>query len=321
MPRYKIAGASPDLANTPDSEGLSIYDEATLGLPKPGPYRVRVKQLEATLSGAGNPQLKMVCEIAEKPGTARAKYNNYGMWTYVPLSPEQADRANAFLTAVAGGDARKAKAAKAALWGEKMVVDDTDKVTAIGPIKVTGEGLVVGVNTTREAAKDGYDAKTRVVSFFPEDKIPAGAKVSPVEETDDDADADDDVDTDEELDDDADLDSDDDDFADEDETDDGDDDDAESAYLAELEALSGAALKKLIKDEYPEITAKDMRGLDKNGAIDLVMSVAFPADEEPEEEPEPEPEPAKARRPGRPAASSSRPAARRPARGGKEPPF
>lgn len=128
--------------------------------------------------------------------------------------------------------------------------DDDDDEAAGGPGKSEAELKKMRLPALKKLAKE----------YFDDDAVDGASKDDLIESLLS-LDADDD-------DDDEDLDDDEDDTDDDDAEDDEDGDDDERA---ELEALNIGALRKKARDEY-EATAAELKGLDKEGIIDLILN-------------------------------------------------
>jgi hypothetical protein len=166
MRNWKAAGdLSKDLANVAPDEVGSVYDEAELGVPKPGPYLATCKRLQATESKNGNPMLRMVFEIAEPKGTKKALYNGYSIWQHQVVSRDLAGTVNAFLHALFDGKptAQRRKLIEA-FWSGNVTLDDGRFVTKIGTFRIP-KAILMRINT-RPDSYNGWD-KLKVLSVMP----------------------------------------------------------------------------------------------------------------------------------------------------------
>jgi hypothetical protein len=292
MGKWKASGGQS--AATIEAEvAFDQYDEATYGVPKKGPYRVRLRRLEGSETGEnskepGTPMLKGMLIISEPKGTKKAVYNGYIMNLNRVANEEQAGRMNQFLTALAGGPGAKAKALIKAFWTTGCVTDSNGMITKIGTmvIKPDGDGILLGVNTRN----DNYNDEKRIAptSFMAESAMP---KPAAADEEDDDEEDDGvevvDDDEDEEVVDDEDE-----------ETDELSEEEAE--LMEELDGLTLAKLKARAKANGSKLA--EYKALDKDGLIELIMGQEIEVeddtdeeDEEDEDEPEEDDEQAERR--------------------------
>lgn len=263
MGKFKASGGA-EAAEIEAEVSFSQYDEATHGIPPKGPYRVRVRRIEGTLTKekedgtGGDPMIKAMVIIDEPKGSKKAKYNGYVMNLYRVATKDQAARMNQFLLALAGGPGAKAKALIKAFWDDQVVTEDADgfgMITKIGIMKFDpkGDGIILGCNTRSENSEQ-YGNKLSPTAF-----MPASALAEPVP-ADENEDAD-------ELE-----------VADSEEVDERRDELAEMT-LAKLKAVArGAGMK-----------AVAMKNLDKNDIIEAILELEYPEpDEDADEDEEPD---------------------------------
>lgn len=138
MPKITFGGQA-HLANS-KLDDVEAYDEALLGLPPKGIYRLRVKRLTIRKNSKQDWMLNAVGEIAEPKDSSKAKYNAYGCWFNLNVNEKGARGINAFLDALSGGN----QAVREKFWGNGIKVSE-DKakpsVLAIGPLKINPEGM------------------------------------------------------------------------------------------------------------------------------------------------------------------------------------
>lgn len=139
MPKITFGGQA-HLAKS-KLDDVEAYDEALLGLPPKGIYRLRVKRLTIRKNSKQDWMLNAVGEIAEPSTSPKAKYNAYGCWFNLNVNEKGARGINAFLDALSGGS----QVVKDKFWGGSGVKVSEDRlkpvVLAIGPLKINPEGM------------------------------------------------------------------------------------------------------------------------------------------------------------------------------------
>lgn len=203
-------------------------------LPPAGPYRAKVKFIKVKVNKNQDDMLNVLAEIAEPKGSAKAKYNGYGIWNNINITDQGVPYVKQFLDAL-GADSEAFFSGKGT-----QSTETPPQIMTIGKFKLTGENPIMVATKRTE-----YNGNERLEV----------TKWAPVDADDDDDDVDD---TDVEYIDDEDTagDVDDDDTADEDAADDDDDDtgddddvDDEGAYTREeLEEMTLADLRQIAKD-------------------------------------------------------------------------
>lgn len=178
MPKWTALGdvADKSLADVDPDSVSNIYDEESLGVPKPGPYLAVVKRLQGTESKAGDPMLKMVVELAEPKGSKKARYNGYGIWNYIVSTKDTASRVNQFLHAILDGKppAQRKKIIDQYWAGNVVLSDDDNKfITKIGTWMVP-DSIQIGINTAKEnSAEYGERLKIAFGGIMPASERPA----------------------------------------------------------------------------------------------------------------------------------------------------
>lgn len=144
MPRIAFGG-SADLAKATLGD-VDAYDEAKLGVPVKGIYRVRVKRLTLKKNKNNDWMLNAVAEIAEPKDSDKSRYNAYGMWFNLNVNAKGAKGVNNFLLAISGGS----QAVVDVFWTKGVKTSD-DKlkpaVLAIGRLQINPDGMMASALT------------------------------------------------------------------------------------------------------------------------------------------------------------------------------
>ncbi len=263
MGKFKASGGAA-AADIEVEVGYATYDEATYGVPPKGPYRCRLRRLEATESkvkedgSGGDPMLKGMLIIEEPPGTKKAKFNGYIMNLYRVATEEQAGTMNQFLQALAGGPGPKAAALIKSFWTNGATTDAEDVfITKIGVMKFDpeGPGIMIGVNTRN----DTYNGEKRIA---PGSYVGINEMPEPVLATEDDED--DEVEAEDGL-----------------EDSEAEDDEEVEARREELGALTRIKLKTVAKGAGGVL--KDYKDLEEADLIEYIIELEYPLEDEPEE--------------------------------------
>lgn len=284
MAKWNAVGFGAESAEVDPETIESFYDEATYGVPPKGVYRGVVKRLQSGVTSEsaqnpGQPKMKCVFEIAEPKGTAKAKYNGYGMWIHRPVDPEVANRVNQFLQALLDGTkltSAKRKAVIKAFWTGNVQLDDNDFITKIGTWVIPEE---IEVAATTRGDKYNGEVRLAVGNLLPISDAP---KPKPSDSDDDEDDDDEDVE-DEEATDDEEADEE----EDEEESEEDEGDEADVRF-DELMAMPRAKLVKLYKETIEG--AKVLKSTKEDDMANAIVDVEFAESEEDEEEEEPEDE-------------------------------
>jgi len=291
---FKIKGKSTKELASEEAQPIGYHGPT----PPPDVYRVIIKRLQ--LKGPNkndDMMLNGVAEITEPKGSAKAKFNGYGIWFNQNISEQGAPYVNQFLAAVGGKNGPKL----VTMFWEKGVATGADKktITRIGGFLPVTDGSLVGYVSARNGADQngnpkldvGAWLKSNVVAAKDDDVEPEDDEDPDVEFDEDDQDTQDaeevsEDDGDEDVEDEAETDEDESEDEDEDESEedeedseeddeesedeedeDEDEDDGSAERLAELEAMSRAELVAIVK------TKEGLKALKKDTDADLVKKI------------------------------------------------
>jgi hypothetical protein len=243
------------MPSEPGDMGAGFYDGP---VPPAGMYTGNVKRLALKTNKNGDFMVAGLVEINEKAGTAKAKFNEYGIWFNQNVTEQGAPYLSNFLKAI--GCSYKAFIADGG-----VTVDDSEPplIMKIGAKKIT-EDIMVSVATKADIYNG--NEKLSVTRFIV--KAEADDEDEVVEEEADEDEVEEDESDEDESDEDADE--------DEDEAEDeAEDEDGEQYTQAELMAMTIGALREMLAEQ--GWTAADWKGMSK---AQLVTELA-PGEDEP----------------------------------------
>jgi len=301
MARIKNRSYAGVLPDEPGEAGGTFYDGP---VPPAGMYRLVVKQLKIKGPNKnGDDMVNCVLEVTEPEAKGKAKgkgkdkFNGYGVWMNQNISEQGAPYLASFLKAIGYSYEEFIK---------NVSTDDKGLITKIGSRRLPSSDIFVTAVTKREE----YDGEERlVVSRFvvkeadDEDLDDLADEDEDEDEDIEDEDEDDDDDEDEDEDEESEEDDESEDEDDEDESDDDEDDeddedesdeeesdedegeDAGEFYAREdLEKMSMADMKRLLKDEYGW-SADDYNGYSRADLIATLAGENAEGEDESEDEP------------------------------------
>jgi len=286
--KFKGNRAAASKAAKAEGESYKVYDGPQ---PPRAPYRMRLIRMNTKYNTNGDPWFSVFAAIDEpvkKNGktNVKAQYNGATARGSSNQSADYPEMFNAFLSSMGCS-----KTDILAVWNTGVETVDNPKgddfVKTLGKVKIAGAALhfyglvdmeAGGIN---KATKKKYPDRLGVVRFLTPNDI-MGASDSPDDEDEDEESEDDELDSDE-VDEDEDA-------EDSDEEEEGDiDEEAYEERQSELEGMTRAALKALLKPLGSEmrVTTK----VKDEEIVEEILGLEFPEDEEvdsDEEEEEPE---------------------------------
>ena len=258
------------MPSEPGEMGGSFYDGP---VPPPGLYKGSLKRLALKTNKNGDYMVNGLIEISEKAGTAKAKFNGYGIWFNQNVTAQGAPYLSNFLKAI--GCTYKAFVAD-----NGVVVDDAEppNIIKIGAKKITPDIMVSVV--TKAGLYNGEEKLdvTRFVVKADEDEADDDMEDEDIEEEEDEEAEDDEADEDDDSEDDEDEDE------DEDEDDEEAEDEEGDTYTAEeLTAMTIGELRELLKEN--GWTPADYKGMSKAQMVSELAGEDEDEDEPDEDEP------------------------------------
>lgn len=122
-------------------------------VPPKGVYLTTIKLIRIKTNKNDDPMLNVLTEIAEPKSSAKSKYNGYGIWNNINVTPQSAAFVNNFLDSVDPSGKMKS-----AFYDDKVLTDDENPPNLV---KVGGK-KILGLSVRVSAREDNYNGEERL---------------------------------------------------------------------------------------------------------------------------------------------------------------